>query len=152
MSEVLRICVECGCWVPKSAGKAQVCSDECRDARLKTRQTSIAARFVSLQRILRDEKIYWRDDRLIHSENFYAALIESGCTYCGTSLLRYAGVCLDRILSDSKHNSWSVCPACPLCNRCKSSEGEAGFSFEEMAQEIGPAIARVRARRAQNNN
>jgi hypothetical protein len=141
-------CEVCFCWFDPGGTTRKVCSDECKAERLKTRQTGISSRFVSLQRILRDEKIYWRDDRLIHSENFYAALIESGCTYCGVSLLGFSCVCLDRLDNNGKHNSWNVTPCCPTDNRIRSDE----FSFEEMAQEIGPAIARVRARRAQNNN
>jgi hypothetical protein len=140
-----KLCVVCGGWFDSTSSRL-TCDDECRAAHLKNRQTSIAARFVSLQRVLRDEKIFWRDDRLIHSENFYAALIESGCTYCGVSLLGFSGVCLDRLDNRGKHNSWNVTPCCPTDNRIRSDE----FSFEEMAQEIGPAIARVRARRANN--
>ena len=146
MSE--KICVECGRFFDPPKGSSRVtCDDECKAERLRTRQTSISSRFIALQRILRDEKIYWRDDRLIHSERFYEGLLSWGCLYCGVGLADFSGVCLDRISSDSKHNSWSVCPACPLCNRCKSSEGESGFSFEEMGQVIGPAVARVRTRR-----
>ena len=71
-----RTCQVCGIWFDGKTNR-QTCDEDCKAQRLKIRQTSISTHFVSLQRILRDEKIHWHDDRLIHSEHFYAALIES---------------------------------------------------------------------------
>jgi hypothetical protein len=138
---VEKICVECGRFFDPTGSSRVTCDDDCRAARLRARQTSIAARFTAHQRIIREEKIKWADDRLAFSENFYAALIESGCTYCGVSLLGFSGVCLDRI-DGGLHNSWNVCACCPTCNRLKSDE----FDFEE-ALVLGKAVTEIRRRR-----
>jgi hypothetical protein len=143
MERIEKWCTQCG---GSFTGQGKTCDSECRQERINERQTSIAARFVVLQRTLRDEKIYWRDDRLIHSERFYAALLEFGCTYCGVSLEGFKGHCLDRIDNQKKHTSNNVTACCPLCNRVKSSD-ESGFTFTEMFTFIGPAVRAVRTRR-----
>jgi hypothetical protein len=135
-----RVCLECSTEIADSWSK--LCSDECRATRASNRNTTIAAKFAVLERVLRQERIFWRDDRLIQSVNFYAAIIESGCTYCGTALHGYTGHCLDRIDNSKKHDSWNICACCPLCNAVKSDK----FSFDEMAL-IGSAIKQIRATR-----
>jgi hypothetical protein len=138
--------VQCG---RSFIGAGKTCDDDCRSERQKQRKTSPEYRHTILKRILESEKVFGRDDRLIWSLNFYTALIENGCTYCQVSLENFTGICLDRLqkVDDRrpvKHNSWSVTPCCPTCNRLKSDSKEDGFSFMEMGTEIGPAVKRCR--------
>jgi hypothetical protein len=68
------------------------------------------------------------------------------------SLENFTGICLDRLQKNDdshpvKHNSWSVTPCCPTCNRIKSDSKDSGFSFMEMGTLIGPAVKAVRLRR-----
>lgn len=136
-----RFCEVCHYFVPEGSSR-KVCSDECQATKVRNRQCSIASRFVSLERILREEKIYWRDDRLIHSETFYEGLISWGCIYCEVSLENIGGVCLDRIDNAGLHNSWNVAPCCPTCNRLRSDE----FNLEE-ARILGNAVRQIRNQR-----
>jgi hypothetical protein len=141
---MVKVCLECSTEIEN--GRSKLCSDDCRLARASNRNKSLTARFAVLERTLRDEQIFWRDDRLIQSINFFAALLEFGCTYCGTPLDSFTGHCLDRIDNTRNHNSWNVAACCPSCNRLKSNE----FSFEEMAL-IGSAVRQIRAIRINNN-
>jgi hypothetical protein len=74
--------------------------------------------------------------------------------------MNVTGISLDR-LTAGKHvavmlnGKPGVVGCCGLCNRLKGSgpdgknenDRNTGFSFEEMLEEIGPAVARVRTRR-----
>jgi hypothetical protein len=142
-----KVCDVCGAWFDCITSRT-VCDDDCAASRLKTRQTSISARYTALKRILEEERVYSKDDKLARSERFFEGLLSWGCLYCGISLLNFSGICLDRISSKKRHTFDNVAPCCPLCNRVKSAEGETGFTFEEMGQIVGPAIARVRQLRA----
>lgn len=147
-----RHCEVCRRWFD-STGRQKTCSEDCRQERIFERQTSVEVRFKQFERILNAEKIYPRDDPMAHNEHFYAALIEAGCTYCGVSLESSTGICIDRLQTSQdrrpvKHNSWSITPCCPVCNRIKSDSQEgSGFSFAEMGTIIGPAIRECRIRR-----
>jgi hypothetical protein len=92
---------------------------------------------------------------------FYRNILEQGCRYCRTDLISsVTGISLDR-LTAGKHVALTpngkpgVVGCCGLCNRLRGSgpDGKSendrnrGFSMEEMIEEIGPAVARVRARR-----
>lgn len=135
-------CPICDCQFECSTSQ-KLCSDECREESEQARQSSAHARHVALLRVLDAERCPQTD--MLRNENFYAALLEfdPACTYCRGPLGK-TGHCLDRIRNDEPHWAGNVCPACPTCNRIRSNQ----FSFEEMVDIIGPAIAEVRHRRA----
>jgi predicted nucleic acid-binding Zn ribbon protein len=130
----------CGAYI--KPGRLKYCSEECREESVKERKSSTPARFVILQRILREEKINWADDRLAHSENFYQALQEWPCIWCGSEQ-KGTGIGLDRIDPKHSHHSWNVAPCCSnLCNKIRSDV----LSFEEMAI-LRPGLVAIRIRR-----
>lgn len=141
-----RLCIECGCRVPDSApSRSRVCSDECREVRKRHKTTSTSSRHQALLRILDKDKI-WSDP--LRQLEVYEAVLVKGCFYCKVSLLDCSGVCLDRV-QDGKHTYDSTVPCCKTCNRLKSSGPgkHDGFTYAEMVEVIGPAVAEVRRRR-----
>ena len=141
-----RPCIECGCRVPDSAPpRSKLCSDECREVRKKHGTTSTLSRHQALLRILDKEKI-WRDP--LRQLKVYEAVLAIGCFYCKANLLDSSGVCLDRV-QDEKHTYDSTVPCCKTCNRLKSSGPgkHDGFTYTEMVEVIGPAVAEVHKRR-----
>lgn len=73
------------------------------------------------------------------SLEFVQCLISLPCYYCGET----ERIGLDRIDNSKGHMKNNVVPCCPECNKARSNF----FTQEEMKNEIGPAIRRVREAR-----
>ena len=142
---MVKTCPECNTEF-ESKTNAVTCGDDCRQSREVTRAQSVEYRHVTLLRLLDDEKC--PQDDMLRDLEFYRAIIEWGCTYCGADLQNSTGISLDRV-SGEKHTAVNTCGCCRTCNRLKSSgPGQYdGFSFAEMGQVVGPAVAEVRRRR-----
>jgi hypothetical protein len=95
-----------------------------------------------------DREKTWKDP--LRDIEIYESVLDRGCFYCKTSLDESSGICLDRI-RDGKHTFEHTVPCCKTCNRLKSSgPGKYdGFTYDEMAQIIGPAVTEVRRRRTE---
>jgi hypothetical protein len=127
----------------ESKTSAKFCSDECRDKRRSEGQNP-QSRHYTLIRTLESERVPYLD--LLWKFDFYVELIAGGCTYCNGPLGQ-SGHGLDKIINSLGHRCWNVTAACPVCNRIKSDSKEDGFSFNEMAEFIGPAVRAVRNNR-----
>ena len=137
-------CKECGTRMPD--GRLRICSDECRESRKKASSTSISTRHRILRRILEHEIVSMTDP--LYSPAVYESILIRGCAYCGTDLLLESGISLDRLDSTGKHAFENCRGCCGLCNRLKSADPKTGgFTYEEMIEIIGPAVAEVRRRR-----
>jgi hypothetical protein len=136
-----KICVVCGAWFD-TPSSAKICSDECRDERKADRLQQPEAKFVQLERQLDKEKIYWRDDRLMHNLHFYSALLAwNECQYCAGPL--GTGVGLDRLDNTVGHRSNNIAAiCCGICNGVRSDV----FTVEDMAL-LRPALIQIRLRR-----
>lgn len=82
----------------------------------------------------------WEIDQLI-----YFQLIQGPCEYCGSSVSNREGICLDRIDNNKGYLPDNVNACCYECNRARGDF----FTVQEMIDEIGPAIKRIRQNRAQ---
>lgn len=132
-----KFCRNCGAWSEKI-----FCCVECKEEFQAAKLSTPERRHAVLVRSLHEEKVPHTD--MLWNLDFYSALIGSGeCTYCRGPLAK-SGHGLDKILNSLGHRGFNVCSCCSLCNRIKSDDD---FSFEEMAQTIGPAIAKVRRER-----
>jgi hypothetical protein len=155
-----KFCAVCGCFFDSKGGKL-TCSQNCAAEYKRSRQESVEYRHTALLRLLDKERAATKEP--LRNLEFYRSVLEQGCCYCHTSLTDgHTGICLDRLTSYAKHVSIApngkpaVVGCCGLCNRIRGSglEGKSsadrnhGFSFEEMVEEVGPAIQRIRARRA----
>ena len=137
--EKFQYCRHCGGYMLVSRKK--FCDEDCRQEYRKFRAGAPEAKFTVLKRVLESEKIYPRDDKMIHSLDFYSALLAWGCIYCSAPLEGFTGHCLDR-QNGGLHNSWNVVPCCPLCNETKSDN----YSFEEFILLV-PGLVEIRRRR-----
>jgi hypothetical protein len=135
-----KYCLQCA--MPFDSLRARICSDECRDDRKRERDKSPNTKFTILKRILEAEKIYPRDDRLIYSLNFYAALLAwDECQWCSGPLPQ-AGISLDRVDNAIGHYSWNVIPACGFCNQIRSD----ALTFDQMVL-LRDGLVEIRRRR-----
>jgi len=127
------------------------CCEECKDEYQKAKLESPEARHTILIQLLDKERVSPSDP--LRSLEFYRAILESGCTFCHLDILTgTVGISLDRI-AGGMHVAANICGCCKTCNRLKS-DGTGpgkhdGFSFEEMSEFIGPAVAAVRRSRSQ---
>jgi hypothetical protein len=141
---VEKVCLECG-RVFETTTKTTVCDGQCRTARKNARLRSVEARHSALLRVLASERVP-RTDKL-YSERFYEALIHEGiCIYCHCPLSP-TGIALDRIVNPLGHRSWNVVACCSYCNSIK---GDDEYTFQEMSEVFGPAVAEIRRRREAN--
>jgi hypothetical protein len=136
-----KICIVCGAWFD-TASSATICSEICRSERKADRLQQPEAKFVQLERQLEKEKIYWRDDPLMHNLHFYTALLAWGeCQICAGGL--GTGIGIDRLSNSIGHRSNNIgAILCGQCNRIRSDE----FSIEDMAL-LRPALIQIRLRR-----
>lgn len=138
-------CIQCGTQMPD--GRLKVCSDECRESRRKARSTSISTRWQILRRILESEQVPMSDQ--LYNPAVFESLLLKGCHYCQAELMYATGISLDRL--GEKHIFKDVVPCCSICNRLKSDGLKTGgFTYEEMIEIVGPAVAEVRCRRNSN--
>lgn len=111
-----------------------------RLATLKASRTP-TGRFNNAKNSARQQGLSWSIGR----EQFYD-LIKSVCFYCGGPLPETASG-LDRLDNLLGYEFFNVKPCCRPCNVAKNNI----FTADEMAEEIGPAIRRVRLERLKNN-
>lgn len=85
--------------------------------------------------------------------NKYQNLINCGCHYCGTSLAKEKGYCLDRVDSSKGYNLTNVVPCCKKCNIAKNSMPIMEFVewLERAYKHTSSMIAFVRKMEAQGD-
>jgi hypothetical protein len=144
-----KICIECGCWVPKEAGKARICSDECRDDRKKRGRASLDGRFAALQRVLDAEgcpQNTWNEK--LRSKNYYEQIILSGrCVFCDAEVSEVSGSghLMGRIDHTKPHTA-ANCIGGPVCGLCNFLAGKDRLSVDELFI-LRPGLITIRTRR-----
>jgi hypothetical protein len=143
-------CSQCHASFDPAGSNTKTCSEECKQDRIKERQSSPEARHTILKRILEAERAP-RTDKL-WSLNFYSGLIQGNeCTWCSGPLSR-TGHAIDRLDSTKPHSVINLAGiACQRCNRVhsgpdKNGNTENAFSFEEMKL-LRPALVTMRIRK-----
>jgi hypothetical protein len=147
-----RLCLECGGWVPTSAGKARICSDECRDARKRRTNSSLDSRFAVLQRLLDSERCT-RSDWIepLRSKNYYEQLLlnnDGKCLFCDAEVAEVSGSghLMGRIDHTKPHTAANCLGGC-VCGFCNRLVGKDQVSVEETFLFLRPALIKLREHR-----
>jgi hypothetical protein len=88
----------------------------------------------------------------------YEDLLELGCMYCGSSLDKENGYCLDRIDNNLGYLDDNVTPCCKICNMAKSSKTvidfvnwiEKAYNFQKSIFQNTPSYSNSELKKMQN--